>query len=234
MKYSRAKLRSYDLLGKSHAAVYGEDRTRRLAELAETANTNHLQAEEHWKGFLNFAQQAGIALLHARKILGGRSKWSKWRAKNFQGSKEKCNQYIRVAKHWNDPRIIQARWEATINSVEGFLNVIRNRRDKKNGEQSLETPNKWKLESQEFRDNLRKWFAESLLKLELKELEVFSESFYELFWEVLYAALKDRVCLVTDCNWYADEPAGWTRDEGQKIMRVLCGDVLARRAVPAV
>lgn len=135
MTYLRLKRRSYELLGEDHSAVYGEARDKHLKELAQTANSNHFRAQEHWRGYLDCARQAGIALLHARKILGGRSKWSKWRRDNFEGSKETCNQYMRVAKFWDDPRIVEARKEATINSIEGFLKVIRNSRQKAPQEQ---------------------------------------------------------------------------------------------------
>src|SRR5262245_48799938 len=161
MTYPRRKPRSYELLDEFHLAVYGDEKTKRLKELAESANSNHHRVEEHWKGFLDSARQAGIALLHAYAILGRGGKWRRWRSENFVESKEKCNQYIRVAKHWNDPRIVQARQECTINSVEGFLKVIRNSRQKDPKEQS---DRDW------FCQKLKKMFSHTVRKLSPVEI----------------------------------------------------------------
>ena len=47
MSYPRRKPRSYELLGETHEAVYGEDRTKRLAELADVAQRYRPMGRSH-------------------------------------------------------------------------------------------------------------------------------------------------------------------------------------------
>jgi len=44
---------------------------------------------------------------------------------NFDGSYETAVVYMRIAKHWGDPRIFEAKKKITINSIKGFLDVLK-------------------------------------------------------------------------------------------------------------
>jgi hypothetical protein len=98
----------------------------RLAVLSGVANDNHSKATASWKGMLNYAREAGMALLEAQKRLGFAGKWGKWVKSRFNGSRETAIVYMRIAKHWNHPNVVQAKvrgMEPT--SINTFLKLVR-------------------------------------------------------------------------------------------------------------
>lgn len=85
----------------------GPQLKQRLQTLAEEAINHHRQVKEGWQGWLEHARQVGEAFLEAKRRLGHRSKWSKWRYYTFikEGimSKETICVYMRIAREWEDP-----------------------------------------------------------------------------------------------------------------------------------
>ena len=80
-----------------------------LKQLAKTANSAHLGVGRALRTTLKYALQAGQALKQARELAGSRGRWSAWRKAHFKGSKETCCAYIRLAEHWDDPKVVELR-----------------------------------------------------------------------------------------------------------------------------
>ncbi len=167
--------------------------SKRLGELKMQANNHHRKVNEHWRGMLDEARLAGEALLEAKRRLGHRAKWSKWRRENFLASKGTAINYTTVARHWDDERIREARAAGIeINSINKFLQVLR-------GQAPEQQPEKTEAEKQREgnREEIRKWFAEKLRQLSDEELELYSypETFEEL-WGETQGQLKHGVMIV--------------------------------------
>jgi hypothetical protein len=103
-----------------------------LKELAKVANDCHARAESDAHTAIKFAKSAtewarksGEALRVARKRIG-HGGWEEWRDANFKGAARSASDYMRVAKTWNDDRVIAYRREATAPSIAGLLEVLRN------------------------------------------------------------------------------------------------------------
>lgn len=105
---------------------------RRLSELAEDANRSHRAADGAWVSALRHANEAGKALEEAKKLTGGRGKWTKWLEKSYEGSKSSARVYMRIARHWDDPRIEQARTQGMrVDSISVMLELLKNNRTAK-------------------------------------------------------------------------------------------------------
>lgn len=182
----------------------------RLNTLADSANKHHAKVQAHWKGLLDHARLAGEALIEAKRRLGHKTKWSKWRRDHFEGSKETACNYMRVAREWNDPRIQQATASGvTIDSINKFLQVLRGDSSDHDGK----TPSVRELEIAETRDQLRQEFANRIKNLDYLELQVLLANFESRSWPRLLEDLKQTVCQVTETEYYderaADKPSGF-------------------------
>lgn len=105
---------------------------KRLAELKECANKHHVSYMRSSQTMLQHAKHAGEALIEAKRRLGHRRKWSRWRNANFDGSKETSCHYMRVAREWEQPEIVELRQNGQIKSINSFLTASR----RKNGKQT--------------------------------------------------------------------------------------------------
>lgn len=177
----------------------GPKLTKRLEELAENANSHHQEAEEAWQGWLEHARQAGEALLEAKRRCGHRSKWAKWRYRNFCGSKETSCHYMRVAREWENPGIADARESGvTVDSINKFLKLLRG--------QPLKAKPKEKSPSEkkqaELREALRNEFALRIKELNVLELEILADRnwqgmhFFNSLWDTIHERLKTAVAVV--------------------------------------
>jgi DNA-binding transcriptional MerR regulator len=195
----------------------------RLKTLADEANKHHAEVQARWKGLLDHAQLAGEALIEAKRRLGHRTKWSKWRRDHFEGSKETACHYMRVARHWDDPRIQQAKASGmTIDSINKFLQVLRGQAH----EPRKDTESNSALREMEMdfaREQLRKEFAEKLRKLDYQELKVLGEQFDRRSWQRLYKDLQRTVCQVTESDYYKEEAASEKRQVRSKVSNALNG-----------
>ena len=178
---------------------------RRLKKLAATANDCHKEAEAHhhtinaaWELWLEHARTAGEALIEAQRRLGHRLKWSRWRARNFEGSKETSCHYMRVAREWENPSVVEARDAGLINSINTFNKLIRG--------QPLHTKKpQTTTERDQQQKNLLKLLAGRLGELNDSELHLLHRNDMRAFdriWERMHERLKDAVAVVygEDCD----------------------------------
>ena len=192
----------------------------RLKTLADEANKHHSEVRAHWMGMLDHARQAGEALIEAKRRLGHKSKWSKWRRERFEGSKETACNYMRVAREWNDPRIQQARADGVaIDSINKFLKFLRG----DSPDDDNKTPSKRELQIAEARDQLRQEFSARINKLDYLELKVLLENFESRSWPKLHEDLRTTVCQVTEMEYYderaAEKPSGFF-DYDEEVGRI--------------
>lgn len=192
---------------------------RRLKELAETANKGYREAEAHhrtinaaWGLWLEHARTAGDALLEAKRRLGHRVKWSRWRNRNFDGSKETSCHYIRVAREWDNPVVVEAREAGLINSINAFNKLIRGQPLAAKKPQAKTERERGRLQNQ-----ILRLLAERLGKLDDTELHLLSRSNMRAvasMWERMHERLKDAVAVV-----YGDDDRDTTRVEIKRQAR---------------
>lgn len=72
-----------------------------IEALKERANKLHERVEEAATEVLKSAKKAGEALIKA-KALVGHGEWLSWLEENFKGSATNAQNYMRVAKHWDE------------------------------------------------------------------------------------------------------------------------------------
>ena len=111
----------------------------KLEQLAIEANLHHLESRRAINAGLHHARKAGDALIAAKRALGvglsrkerkvfgkTRGRYGRWLKKTFRGSKELARIYVRIAKHWNDPVILNARVKGLeVGTISQFLTLIR-------------------------------------------------------------------------------------------------------------
>jgi hypothetical protein len=173
--------------------------TVRLNKLSKSANSHHRQANEACQGMLEHARQAGEALLEARRRCGHRTKWIKWRRGHFKGSKETSCHYMKVAREWENPAIVDAQEAGIpIDSINRFLKLLRG--------QPLTKKSKDKSPSDEQRDELRnalrREFAGKLQELSDLELETLADSnwqgmyTFDRLWDKMHERLQTAVAVL--------------------------------------
>lgn len=172
-----------------------------IPKLFDEANKHHKEACAAWRGALENARKSGEALVKARSYFPMRSrKWRKWVEDNFDGAKsyETAKVYMRIARKWDDPRLVAARESGMkINSIVSVLRVLKYQRLKdEDTAKNLSPKEAIASMADAGRDILRKDFAEKLRNLSLVELEILTEGFELYFWPRLYTKLRDTVCAV--------------------------------------
>jgi len=185
---------------------YSKASKQQLKELSDTANSEHELADGCWKGYLDHAKRAGEALNEAKKILGKRGRWGRWRKHNFKGSEETARCYARIAREWNDRRLVNARAQGvTIDSIYSVLKILRN--------EPIDLAKNWtpiERKVSQLREFIRREFTEYLKELDMFELEVFNDNVVDnwedrtLFTE-LHKRLKELVCVVDGPERYWSE-----------------------------
>lgn len=160
----------------------------KLNRLAAAANLHHAEVDRAAGGMLEHARLAGESLLEAETRLGGRKKWSRWRAENFKGSKETACHYMRIAREWNNPVLIQAR-EGGANSINAMLKVLRYGPDA----ESDQEPSDAQMQEMEVdleRQEIRQQFAGKLKKLDNEKLPDFRSHFGDELWPNMLSYLE--------------------------------------------
>lgn len=198
----------------------GQDLAKRLDKLADMAGHHHSEVARHWTGWLDHAKEAGDALLEAKRRLGHRRKWSKWRNRNIINtmSKETACNYMRIAREWDDARLVHARASGVkLDSIRSVLRVLRGEplpekdpRDRLPGETDL---NYWKRQGQydaspegkarsrkhkvdRMRKKIRNEFSLELRTLNGNEIRVLSEQFKTHLWDKLHNEICNTACAI--------------------------------------
>lgn len=191
--------------------IVGKARVRELTKLADEANRHYHEAVAAWRRALEHARQAGAALLEAKRLLGHRRKWSRWRHANFDASAETSRVYMRVARHWDHPRVEQARNQGIeVASINTFLKLIRGQKpadavvttDPESGVKVVADTCEQQTDFK--RDQLRKQFAAYLRALKSIEIDVMTEDFQSLLGK-MHTRLKDVVCMVLEFDYYDED-----------------------------
>lgn len=199
----------------------GADKCKRLAELADEANTALSQARNAWRGALEQARRCGAALLEAKRIQGVRhGQWGPWLDKNFNGSRRTAREYARIARRWDDPDVREARLkEMGEISIRKMLEVVSGTPSKKKPVEN--NPDIW-------RDilliHLRQKFYKELAKLSEMEINVALDAFAEGLWPACRTALNIAVCAAGD-----DPDPGKPPDERAAKLRARLGDALTEK-----
>lgn len=133
---------------------------REAREWMEQANSQYREATTHFTVALLHAKRAGEALLKAKHRVPYK-RWGDFVGANFEGSRETARVYMRIARHWDDPRINEARRGGmTPGSIEGFLDILRNKPPK------VSKPLTAQQKATAIRQAIRKEFASRLKDLE--------------------------------------------------------------------
>jgi hypothetical protein len=155
-----------------------------LLELKELANKEHQLA---WREFLEHARQCGLALREIKH----RHKHGKWKkmfdGRTFDFSYPTASVYMRVAKHWNDPDIVEAREKGQVDSIQSFLNALQDNRESKHPARALT-----KQELQEYDKACRYLateFKKCIARMSPDEVQVLYERF-DHFWFDWYAQVQ--------------------------------------------
>ncbi len=187
-----------------------------LKKLAKEANKHHQEVRGHLISALDHARQCGEFLIKAKKLVK-HGQWQRWLRKNFSFSYETAADYMRVARYWNDPRMLEARQEGyNFTSIEGVLGFLREKRteEKTEGRDSRtnEPPTKPLADKQKKAAiagcNLRDTFNHYLPSLTHDERLMFNEIFNPLetgWWEKVVDRLHHLVCCKLEYDPYEYE-----------------------------
>lgn len=174
-----------------------------LPRLAERANIYFHKGQEHKKEFLLCCKICGNALNKARYYdLWKTTRWESWLKKNFDGSPRTAYVYMRIAKKWDDPRIVEAKEKGiTIDSIRRFFEVLANKDSEAERNAKAEkrkdriknmTPEE--IQQQENRKEITKRFSKVLNRLYGAELKVFLDNFDQIWQDTLYPEVYDITC----------------------------------------
>lgn len=159
----------------------GLAKAQKPAELSEEANRKHLEVKAAFRTSLEHARAAGIALAEAKRILGRRGKWGRWRARHFKGSAEAARGYVRIARNWDDPRLEKSRVEGfEPKTIDAFLKLIRNQKES--------TPKQ--KAAKDARAFVRRLFSERLAQVTDDEVLFFRDTF-DYLWDRIYAVVQN-------------------------------------------
>lgn len=177
----------------------GHALAQRLDELADMARSNDREFFQTTRELrrlecraIEFARAAGDALLEAKRRMGHRSKWSKWRydelIKHGYMSRETTYAYMKVAREWSNPAI-QKRLAAgePIRSIREFNRILKQKspidyecppRDEEKARQTI----------------IRKQFGALLSRLSSNEWQVIADSeALEQLWDSFRAAMQTYI-----------------------------------------
>lgn len=179
---------------------------RKLHELAKALSKHHQDVQVGLKNALTNAHRCGKILIQAKALVKHGS-WKRWLNKNFLGSYETAADYMRVARCWNDDRLVEAReHDYVFTSIEEVLGILREERAKERSREKMkgrtdEPPTKPMTKRQKeaaiARCGLRDAFDYWLKDLTIDEVLVFETIFNQLevgWWEEVVEKLHHRVC----------------------------------------
>jgi len=98
-----------------------------ISKLFGIANKYHQNVCTSWRGALEHARKSGEALVKARSYFPKRSReWRKWVVDHFDASYETAKVYMRIARKWDDPRLVVARKTGmNLNSIVSVLRLLK-------------------------------------------------------------------------------------------------------------
>jgi len=183
-------------------SLKGEALSSRLCHLAKIANANHGQADLAWNRSLTYARKAGEALIEAKERVP-HGQWAQWLESNFRGKPRTARNYMHIVRKWWDPRLAYARSNGfTPHSISGVLSILEGKKpspEELSMDMGAGEPDKLEM----MRQSVREQFALKVRKLKREELEILCDWLaFDEAWDVLYADLKQTVCLVADDDFY--------------------------------
>lgn len=195
-------------LNEGKPILKGERLSKRMSELNRMISTEHAEAQAAWQSTLEHARNAGEWLIEAKWRTGHRTKWGRWKeklAREYNISPRTMSQYMQIARHWDDPRITEARNKGFgVKSIAAFMRVMRGDAPTPPTVGKVEaepTPANVKLEL--MRQSIRDDFAKYLRTLDNFETEVLVATLDDVL-EVLNTDLRDRVCGNYEGPYYGD------------------------------
>jgi hypothetical protein len=191
------------------------ERAKKLKTLAQQANIHHHQVNKAWLGALDHAYQSGSLLIQAKKILK-HGQWANWLERHFEGSYETAKVYIRIAKEWDNPRLVAAREnEESLNSIKAVLKMLRNPKTKKLSPEHEMFEELDRIEDEEEVEEVRKE-AQKKLKTKLSGMHpleiLILREIWDDCWGRFYAHLKKALRKRLKFNPYVHE----IKDEEEK------------------
>jgi hypothetical protein len=156
----------------------GRAKARKLSELATTANNQHELAHQAGRTALDHAYKAGEALNEAYRINGRRSKWGKWRSRNFIGSDETARIYRRIYLNWDRPDVAELRTNSRETSIAAVLRILRGKKVDRSFSEADQ-------QADYIRSELRRLWAAKIRELSQQELEALSEAFEQKAWPAI-------------------------------------------------
>lgn len=209
----------------------GEELSERLKVLAIGIEIHNNAAAKFLAGWVNHAREAGNELLEAKRRLGHKTKWSKWRYRNLIDpgimSKSTSLIYMKIACNWDDVRLVEARQKGVqLESIRAVLRVLNGEappapdaRDSRPGETEDEywdrravydaseegRKRRRKERAEVMRKQIRREFATRVRELDDDELRVLFEIFEPSSWDKLYADLRNTVCVIYGDHYGEDE-----------------------------
>lgn len=186
-----------DKLNDYKPILKGERLDKRMAELANLVSTEHGEVRAEFRSALEHARNAGEWLIEAKWRKGHRSKWGiwkRWLAKEYNIASRTMSLYMQVARHWDDPRIVEVRTQGiTIESIGDFLRALKGEKPKpKPGDEGYTEP----TQKEEVRDwdqkRIRKDFAVYLRTLDNYEMDILAATFAHVM-EAFNTDLRMRV-----------------------------------------
>lgn len=158
-----------------------------------TANACHQGCRTAMIGVLDHARHAGLALREAKRRVTGRQ-WTKFLQAHFVGSPETARVYMRVARLWDDPRVVQARTQGlSVNSIRGLLSIAQGQSPTPSPDPSPPDRLAW----------LRQLITERLQELDETELTILEQRWPDV-WDATYEALRRTLCEEMGYDWYHD------------------------------
>ena len=179
----------------------GPERAKKLKELAsssvhrtEALDEELAKAAPHLLAAKDLAILIGEDLNEAKRINGGRTKWTKWRHKNWckptGKSKETAVVYARLAREKDSDEVKNAP------SIEAAKDALTRRNQKRKGKL---VGHLGKKKLAKLRDGILRQVNAELKELDPIELAVLAQQF-QFFWPGLYEELKGEVD--EDREWF--------------------------------
>ncbi len=183
-----------------------------LIQLKEAIQENLRHCKEANQAKLHHARMVGKDLIKAKKLFStNRGNWTIWLRNNFALSQATARVYMRVAREWNHPDVIEHRNDGMAPmSIQSFLDIVTSKSksrevddlsgDPENNPFVVDPP---EIKEAKLRDWLNSLFRTSLRDLDLTELEFF-EFYFNKLWETLQDELKDLICKALEYDPYDD------------------------------
>lgn len=199
---------------------------RELKKLAKDANKHHQDVKIGLLSALDNAHRCGEILIQA-KALVKHGQWKRWLRKNFSASYETAADYMRVARCWNDDRLVEAREHGyALTSIKNVLDVIKEEHAKEQPKDKTVKPPPEPLTDRQKRAalgrcHLRTTFDYWLRELDADELYVFEVMFNRFecgWWDGLHNYLKEIIDKVSDM---LEEEMGYEQYDEERKEKIL-------------